>query len=235
MLPPHPRILLVEDDAQIAAEVTGALGARGYECAHVSDGRTGLERALAGQADLIITDRMLPGLDGLALVARLRSERSALPVLVLSALDSVDDRVCGLRCGGDDYLGKPFATEELVARVESLLRRRETAAATRLRVEDLELDLIQQRVSRSGRDIPLTTREFRLLEFLVRNTGHVVTRSMLLEAVWDIRFDPQTNVVDVHISRLRQAIDKDFAQPLIQTVRGAGYKLCACGSARVAS
>jgi two-component system OmpR family response regulator len=229
-MPPATRILLVEDDSMIANEVVAALGSRGYEVEHVADGSTGLAHALSGRADLLITDRMLPGLDGLTLVSRLRAQKSMIPVLVLSALDTVDDRVSGLRSGSDDYLGKPFATEELVARVESLLRRRDTAAATFLRVDDLELDLIQQRATRAGRDIPLTTREFRLLEFLVRNAGHIVTRSMLLESVWDIRFDPQTNVVDVHISRLRQAVDRDFSHPLIQTVRGAGYRLCGSGA-----
>jgi two-component system OmpR family response regulator len=222
---PPTRILLVEDDSVLAGEIVAALDSRGYGVTHVVDGRSGLELALAGGADLVISDRMLPGLDGLAMVSRLREQKSTLPVLLLSALDTVDDRVTGLRSGGDDYLGKPFATEELIARVESLLRRRDTATATRLRVDDLELDLMQQRATRGGRDITLTTREFRLLEFLMRNTGHIVTRSMLLESVWDIRFDPQTNVVDVHISRLRQAVDRDFAHPLIQTVRGAGYRL----------
>jgi two-component system OmpR family response regulator len=228
-MPQPTRVLLVEDDSMIAGEVVAALTSRGYDVTHASDGITGLAQALSGRVDLVITDRMLPGLDGLTLVSRMREQKSTLPVLVLSALDTVDDRVSGLRSGSDDYLGKPFATEELVARVESLLRRRDTATATRLRVDDLELDLIQQRATRGGREIPLTTREFRLLEFLVRNAGHIVTRSMLLESVWDIRFDPQTNVVDVHISRLRQAVDRDFPHALIQTVRGSGYRLCGSG------
>jgi two-component system OmpR family response regulator len=147
------------------------------------------------------------------------------PILVLSALDTVDDRVHGLRAGGDDYLGKPFALEELLARVESLLRRRSRATATVLRVDDLEMDLIGHRVTRAGREVALTTREFSLLEFLLRNAGQVVTRRMLLEAVWHMRFDPQTNLIDVHVSRLRHALDREFDRPLIQTVRGVGYTL----------
>jgi two-component system OmpR family response regulator len=173
----------------------------------------------------VITDRMLPRLEGLDIVRALRARGDQVPILVLSALDTVDDRVHGLRAGGDDYLGKPFALEELLARVESLLRRRSTPAETVLRYDDLEMDLIGHRVSRAGRDVTLTAREFRLLEFLLRHAGQVVTRSMLLEAVWDIRFDPQTNLIDVHVSRLRQAVDREFDRPLIHTVRGVGYTL----------
>ena len=168
---------------------------------------------------------MLPGVDGLDIVNTLRRSDKSTPVLVLSALDSVDERVKGLRAGGDDYLGKPFSIEELVARVESLQRRVTSSALTRLRVDDLELDLLERKAARGGRRIELTTREFRLLEFLARHTGQVVTRAMLLQGVWDIHYDPQTNVVDVHVSRLRQAVDKDFEKPLIHTVRGVGYSL----------
>jgi len=168
---------------------------------------------------------MLPKLDGLDVIRNLRAGGDKTPVLVLSALDSVDERVRGLRAGGDDYLGKPFAVEELLARVESLLRRNRDSAVTALRVADLELDLLARRATRKGRVLELTTREFRLLEFLARHAGQVVTRAMLLQGVWDIHYDPETNVVDVHISRLRQAVDREFDQPLIHTVRGAGYSL----------
>lgn len=218
-------LLLIEDDAQLAAEIAAPLSAQGFEVTRISDGEAGLEAAKAGSFDLVITDRMLPRLEGLEIVRALRARGDQVPILVLSALDTVDDRVLGLRAGSDDYLGKPFALEELLARVESLLRRRQTAAETVLRIDDLEMDLIAHRVTRAGRDVTLTGREFRLLEFLVRHAGQVVTRSMLLEAVWDIRFDPQTNLIDVHVSRLRQAIDREFDKPLIHTVRGVGYTL----------
>ena len=170
---------------------------------------------------------MLPQIDGLDIVRRLRESGDRTPILVLSALDAVDERVRGLRAGSDDYLGKPFAIEELVARVESLLRRSASAALTTLRVDDLELDLLQRRASRAGRALDLTAREFRLLEYLARHAGKVVTRAMLLQSVWDIHYDPQTNVVDVHVSRLRQAVDKEFERPLIHTVRGVGYSMYA--------
>ena len=218
-------LLLIEDDPQVAGEIVAALQARGYVVMHCSDGRAGQEAALLGEHDLIITDRMLPGVDGLDIVTSLRRSGKSTPVLVLSALDSVDERVKGLRAGGDDYLGKPFSIEELVARVESLHRRATSSTLTRLRVDDLELDLLERKASRGGRRIELTVREFRLLEFLTRHTGQVVTRAMLLQGVWDIHYDPQTNVVDVHVSRLRQAVDKDFEKPLIHTVRGVGYSL----------
>ena len=219
------KLLLIEDDAQVAAEIRSALQARGYSVEHHSDGRYGQEAALLGDHSVIITDRMLPGVDGLDIVNTLRRSGKSTPVLVLSALDSVDERVKGLRAGGDDYLGKPFSIEELVARVESLQRRVASSALTRLRVDDLELDLLERKAARGGRRIELTAREFRLLEFLARHTGQVVTRAMLLQGVWDIHYDPQTNVVDVHVSRLRQAVDKDFEKPLIHTVRGVGYSL----------
>jgi two-component system OmpR family response regulator len=219
------KLLLIEDDTQVAAEIIAALSDCGYAVEHYADGRHGQEAALLGDHPLIITDRMLPGVDGLDIVTNLRRAGKSTPVLVLSALDSVDERVKGLRAGGDDYLGKPFNIEELVARVESLQRRAASSALTRLRVDDLELDLLERKASRGGRRLELTGREFRLLEFLARHTGQVVTRAMLLQGVWDIHYDPQTNVVDVHVSRLRQAVDKDFERPLIHTVRGVGYSL----------
>lgn len=218
-------MLLIEDDMAMAGEIVIAARTRDYQTALVADGRAGLEAALSGQFDVIVTDRMLPNLDGLSIVKALRSAGNATPVLVLSALDSVDERVKGLRAGGDDYLGKPFAVEELLARLESLTRRRGQAALTSLQVEDLHLDLLGRKATRGGRPLDLTAREFRLLEFLARHAGQVVTRSMLLQGVWDIHYDPQTNVVDVHVSRLRQAVDKDFEKPLIHTVRGVGYSL----------
>lgn len=218
-------ILLIEDDAVIAAEIAAAMDARGYPVSLVADGKTGLDTALAGQFDVIITDRMLPGLDGLQVVRALRDAGRATPILVLSALESVDERVKGLRAGGDDYLGKPFAIEELLARVESLARRASSASLATLRVADLELDLMSRKATRAGKTIDLTAREFRLLEFLAKHAGQVVTRAMLLQGVWDIHYDPQTNVVDVHVSRLRQAIDRDFERQLLHTVRGVGYSL----------
>ena len=218
------RLLLIEDDIEAAQFVVKGLTEHGYVVEHAADGLDGLARAGESDFDLIITDRMLPHLDGLAIVQQLRSRNVATPVLVLSALGSVDDRVRGLKAGGDDYLTKPFAFSELLARVEALLRRRSGAAqTTQLRVMDLELDLLTRRVMRAGRELVLTSREFQLLEFLMRRAGQVVTRTMLLEGVWDLQFDPQTNIIDVHISRLRQTIDKGFSPPLIHTVRGAGY------------
>jgi two-component system OmpR family response regulator len=218
------RLLLIEDDEESARFILKGLRESGYTVEHAADGRDGLFRATEGGHDAIITDRMLPHLDGLTIVQLLRQQGRDVPVLVLSALGTVDDRVRGLRAGGDDYLTKPFAFAELLARVEALLRRKSGPQATTvLRVADLELDLLGQRAIRAGRTLDLTTREFRLLEFLVRRTGQVVTRTMLLEGVWDLQFDPQTNLIDVHISRLRQAVDKGFDKPLIHTVRGAGY------------
>jgi two-component system OmpR family response regulator len=221
------RLLLIEDDIALAAEVTAALAARDLAVTHVTEGAAGLAAALGGGYSAVITDRMLPQLDGLDIVRRLRESGDRTPILVLSALDAVDERVRGLRAGSDDYLGKPFAIEELVARVESLLRRSASAALTTLRVDDLELDLLQRRASRAGRALDLTAREFRLLEYLARHAGKVVTRAMLLQSVWDIHYDPQTNIVDVHVSRLRQAVDKEFERPLIHTVRGVGYSMYA--------
>jgi two-component system OmpR family response regulator len=220
-------LLLIEDDLALAAEVTAALAARDLTVTHVAEGAAGLAAALGGGFSAVITDRMLPQIDGLDIVRRLRESGDRTPILVLSALDAVDERVRGLRAGSDDYLGKPFAIEELVARVESLLRRSASAALTTLRVDDLELDLLQRRASRAGRALDLTAREFRLLEYLARHAGKVVTRAMLLQGVWDIHYDPQTNIVDVHVSRLRQAVDKEFERPLIHTVRGVGYSMYA--------
>jgi two-component system OmpR family response regulator len=221
------RILLIEDDATTAAYVERALCECGYLVERVGDGRDGLFRATEGGYDLILLDRMLPGLDGLSVVAALRAAKVQTPVLILSALGQVDDRVKGLRAGGDDYLTKPFAFAELLARVEALLRRKSAPAqeVTRLSIGDLEMDLLRREVRRAGRLIELKPREFRLLEYLMRHAGQVVTRTMLLEGVWDYHFDPQTNVIDVHVSRLRQKIDRGFEPPLLHTVRGAGYMM----------
>jgi two-component system OmpR family response regulator len=218
-------LLLIEDDAETAAEIVAASRSSGHRISHVTDGRTGLDIALAGHFDVVVTDRMLPGLDGLGIVKALRESGKSMPVIVLSALDSVDERVKGLRAGGDDYLGKPFATDELLARIESLVRRHQQSAVTSLQVEDLHLDLLARKATRAGRALDLTTREFRLLEYFARHAGQVVTRSMLLQSVWDIHYDPQTNVVDVHVSRLRHEVDRDTEHPLIVTVRGVGYTL----------
>ena len=220
------RLLLIEDDQEAAQFLLKGLRESGYAVDHAGDGRDGLFQATEGNYDLVITDRMLPHMDGLTLVKFLREQGRRTPVLVLSALGTVDDRVLGLKAGGDDYLTKPFAFSELLARVEALLRRSAAsndAPATRLKVADLEMDLLSRRVARAGRDIELTAREFKLLEFLLRHAGQVVTRTMLLEGVWDLQFDPQTNLIDVHLSRLRQAVDRGFSKPLIHTVRGAGY------------
>jgi two-component system OmpR family response regulator len=227
------RVLIVEDDAEAAGYLAKGLRESGHTVDVAANGRDGLLMAAAESYDALIVDRMLPGsLDGVSLVRHLRATGSHVPVLFLSALGDVDDRVEGLRAGGDDYLVKPFAFSELLARVEGLGRRRggggggaDGGGGTTLRVADLELDLLSRRVTRAGRPIDLQPREFRLLEELMRRPGQVMTRTMLLERVWDYSFDPQTNVIDVHISRLRQKIDKGFAHPLIHTVRGAGYSL----------
>ncbi len=219
-------LLLIEDDTEAARFLVKGLRESGYSVDHAADGREGLFRATEGQFDLVITDRMLPHIDGLAIIELMRRKGLTTPVLVLSALGGVDDRVRGLKAGGDDYLTKPFAFAELLARIEALLRRRSSAPqATRLKVEDLEFDLLARRVTRAGREVELTARELKLLEFLMRRAGQVVTRTMLLEGVWDLHFDPQSNLIDVHISRLRQAIDRGSDHPLIHTVRGSGYVL----------
>jgi two-component system OmpR family response regulator len=218
------RVLIVEDDAKTASYIEKGLNEAGFTVDHAEDGKSGLFLAMDGNYDVLVVDRMIPQLDGLALVQALRAANVATPVLFLSALGQVDERVKGLRAGGDDYLAKPFAFSELHARVDALARRRvEPQVQTKLQVGDLEMDLIERRVRRDGKIIDLQPREFKLLEYLMRHTGQVVTRTMLLEGVWDYHFDPQTNVIDVHISRLRQKIDKGFTEPLLHTVRGAGY------------
>lgn len=220
------KILLIEDDAQVSKFIAEGLQAQGYVVMQVADGLQGKKMAVEKQFDLLVVDRMLPGCDGLSIVETVRGSGNPVPVLFLSALGDVDDRVKGLKVGGDDYLVKPFAIEELIARIEALLRRKKDAtSSTRLRVADLELDLLTQKVTREGKSINLQPREFRLLEYLMKHAGQIVTRTMLLENVWEYHFDPQTNVIDVHVSRLRQKIDKDFDRPLLSTVRGAGYML----------
>jgi len=220
------KLLLIEDDQRAADYVVKGLRESGHSVDHAADGAEGLTLALASRYDVIVADRMLPYMDGLAVVQALRAQGVTTPILILSALTKVDDRVKGLRAGGDDYLTKPFAFSELLARIEVLQRRSAAGApATVLRVADLEIDLAARRVTRGGRPVNLTAREFRLLEYLMRHAGQVVTRTMLLESVWDLHFDPQTNVIDVHVSRLRQALDLGHARPLIHTVRGSGYVL----------
>lgn len=219
------RILVIEDDDEAAAYLLRGLTESGHEVDVAADGQRGLARATGGNFDAMIIDRMLPGVDGLAIVAELRAHNNETPVLIVSALGDVEDRVEGLRAGCDDYLSKPFAFSELLARLEALNRRRQSETETKLKVGDLEMDLLKRSVTRAGQPIELLPREFRLLEYLMRNAGHIVTRTMLLEKVWDHHFDPQTNVIDVHVSRLRQKIDRDFSPPLLHTVRGAGYSL----------
>ena len=219
------KVLLIEDDASVADYISEGLRTAGYEVTSVADGELGLASASSEQFDVMVVDRMLPGLDGLSLVEQLREADDPTPILILSALGEVDDRVRGLQSGADDYLAKPFSFAELQARLEVLLRRPPVAARTRLQVQDLEMNLLEQRVVRAGQPVQLQPREYKLLEFLMRHGGQVVTRTMLLEQVWGYHFDPQTNVIDVHISRLRQKIDKGFEQPLLETVRGAGYRL----------
>ena len=218
------RLLIVEDDARVGEHVAKGLREAGHLVELVADGREGLFRAAGETYDVVILDRMLPQVDGLRILQTMRAAGDTTPVLILSALGEVDERVKGLNLGGDDYLVKPFALSELLARVEALGRRGPIQPeTTRLALGDLEIDLLGREVRRGGQRIELTTREFRILEYLVRSAGRVVTRSMLLEAVWDYQFDPQTNIVDQHVSRLRQKIDRDFARPLIHTVRGVGY------------
>jgi two-component system OmpR family response regulator len=221
------QLLLIEDDRDAAGYLVRALTEAGFRVDHAADGRDGLFLATERTYDAIIADRMLPHLDGLTLIEVLRKQGNRTPVLILSALGSVDQRVEGLRSGGDDYLTKPFALAELLARLEALLRRGQVAPGpeTRLKVADLEMDLLARTVTRAGQRVELTAREFKLLEFLLRRAGQVVTRTMLLEGVWDLHFDPQTNVIDVHMSRLRQAIDKGHERTLIHTIRGAGYTI----------
>jgi two-component system, OmpR family, response regulator len=218
------RILLIEDDAETATYLAKALKQNGHLLKHVSDGRSGLLPASNEEFDVLVVDRMLPGIDGLKLVASIREIGVKTPVLFLTALDSVGDRVKGLEAGGDDYLVKPFAFAELLARLNALARRPPLAhVVTVLRVSDLEMDLLQHKVTRSGEAIEMQPREFRLLEYLMRNAGRVVTRTMLLENVWEFNFDPKTKIVETHISRLRSKIDRNAQQQLIHTVRGSGY------------
>ena len=219
-------ILLIEDDIQAADYLVSGLQECGHVVDHAANGDDGLHLALTGEYEVIVADRMLPGRDGLSIVRILRTDNDNTPVLVLSALGEVDDRVEGLRAGGDDYLVKPYAFSELQARLEALCRRQQTGTVTdELRVGDLQIDLRKQHVTRAGQTIRLQPREYRLLEYLMRHADQVVTRTMLLEQVWEFHFDPQTNVIDVQISRLRTKIDKDFDIPLLHTVRGAGYKI----------
>ncbi|HEY6941488.1 response regulator transcription factor [Dokdonella sp.] len=219
------RILTIEDDAVTAREIAAELQAAGNEVDCVGDGRAGFERALAGGYDAITLDRMLPGMDGLELVSELRRAGVDTPVLMISALSDVDARVRGLRAGGDDYLTKPFAPEEMAARIEVLLRRGAGVRETTLRVGDLELDLIARTARRGGTALDLLPLEFRLLEYLMRHAGQVLTRTMIFEAVWGYHFDPGTNVIDVHIGRLRRKVDGNGFASLIHTVRGCGYAM----------
>lgn len=222
------RLLIIEDDKEAGAYLVKAFLEEGHVVDLATDGLEGYAQAREGQHDVLIVDRMLPKLDGLSLISSLREQKVETPCLILSALGQVDDRVKGLRAGGDDYLVKPYAFSELLARVEVLSRRRRGASRgeeTVYRVGDLELDRLSHNVTVGGREVTLQPREFRLLEYLMKHAGQVVTRTMLLENVWDYHFDPQTNVIDVHISRLRSKIDKGRATPLLHTVRGAGYMI----------
>ena len=220
------RILVIEDDRDAASWLIKGLTESGHVIDHAANGEDGLAMAQENLHDILIVDRMLPKMDGLSIIRTLRAKGVTTPVLILSALSDVDERVKGLRAGGDDYLAKPYAFSELLARVEGLGRRSsQEPQETKLKVADLEIDLLTRAVTRAGQNIPLQPREFKLLEYLMRNAGHIVTRTMLLENVWDYHFDPQTNVIDVHVSRLRSKIDKGFDEPLLQTVRGAGYMI----------
>jgi two-component system OmpR family response regulator len=220
------RLLIIEDDRDSADYLVKAFREVGHVADLASDGEEGLSLADGGDYDVLVIDRMLPKRDGLSVIGCLRDKGIRTPVLILSALGQVDDRIKGLRAGGDDYLPKPYSFAELLARVESLSRRHGgRAEETVYRVGDLELDRLSHRVARSGEELTLQPREFRLLEYLMKHAGHVVTRTMLLENVWDYHFDPQTNVIDVHVSRLRSKIDKGFEQPLLHTIRGAGYMI----------
>jgi two-component system OmpR family response regulator len=221
------RILVVEDDAEVRKYIVKGLSELGHNVDAAPDGREGLFLAQTESYDILILDRLLPHLDGLKLLQTLRSTENQVPVLILSALGEVDDRVEGLRAGGDDYLVKPFAFAELQARIEVLARRSAATSQveTILKMGDLELNILSRKVTRAGQTIELQAREFKLLEYLMRHPSQVITRTMLLENVWDYHFDPQTNVIDVHISRLRGKVDKGFTPPLIHTIRGAGYQI----------
>jgi two-component system OmpR family response regulator len=222
--PVMQRVLTIEDDLATANEIAAALTSRGFAVDVVADGGIGLDKACHGAYDAITLDRMLPGLDGLSIVTRLRAAGSDTPVLMISALGDVDERVRGLRAGGDDYLTKPFSIDEMSARLEVLLRRRKAPAlAVTLSVEDLEMNLIERSVRRNGVTLELKATEFRLLEYLMRNTGQTLTKTMIFEAVWNYHFDPYTNLIEVHVARLRKKIDTAGLPPLIHTVRGTGY------------
>ncbi|MAF98855.1 MAG: DNA-binding response regulator [Micavibrio sp.] len=221
------KLLLIEDDAEVASYISKGMKEAGHIVDHADNGKDGLFLATTEKYDAMIVDRMLPEMDGLTIIKSVRGAGNTTPALILSALGEVDDRVKGLRSGGDDYLVKPFAFAELIARIEILARRSgqdiSSASETKMLAADLEMDLLARRVKRQGQLIDLQSREFALLEYMLKNKGQVVTRTMLLENVWDYHFDPQTNVIDVHISRLRAKIDKGFDSPIIRTVRGAGY------------
>jgi two-component system OmpR family response regulator len=223
---PHMKILVIEDDLEAAAYMTKAFREVGIVADHASDGEAGLFMGSENSYDVMVIDRMLPRRDGLSVISELRRRGVETPVLILSALGQVDDRVTGLRAGGDDYLPKPYAFSELLARIEVLGRRKGKPEQDMVyRVGDLELDRLSHEVKRGGKEILLQPREYRLLEYLMKHAGQVVTRTMLLENVWDYHFDPQTNVIDVHVSRLRSKIEKDFDKPLLKTIRGAGYMI----------
>ena len=227
---PMPKILAIEDDPTTGREIVAELEQHGFAVEWVADGARGLDRAVSGDFDAVILDRMLPGPDGLAIVTAMRGADVDIPVLMVSALSDVDERIRGLRAGGDDYLVKPFAFAELLARVEALARRSATVVKeTVLRVGDLELDLVTRTVRRGGRDIALLPREFQVLEYLVRNADQVVPRAMLLQHVWDLHFDPTTNILDVYVGRVRRKVDGAQAYPLIHTVRGVGFCVRAPG------
>lgn len=223
------KLLVIEDDKEAAQYLAKGLREHGYVVDHAASGKDGLFLAAAESYDALIVDRMVPEVDGLTIIQTLRASGNHTPVLILTALDKVEERVKGLKAGADDYLVKPYSFTELLARLEAITRRKQGNAAvtTKLACGDLEMDLLARKVMRAGREIELQAREFALLEYLMRHSGQVVTRTMLLENVWDYNFDPQTNVIDVHISRLRQKVDKGFDKSLIQTLRGAGYKLAA--------
>jgi two-component system, OmpR family, response regulator len=224
------RVLVIEDDVEAAAYLVKGLKESGHTVDHAADGDDGLTLAMSAPYDVLVVDRMLPKRDGLTVVSTIREQGNETPVLFLSALGEVDDRIKGLKAGGDDYLTKPYAFAELLARIEVLVRRSNPdQVKTKLQVGDLEIDLLARKVTRADTEIDLQPREFRLLEYLMKNADRVVTRTMLLENVWEYHFDPQTNVIDVHISRLRSKIDKNFDVPLLHTIRGAGYSLRAAG------
>jgi two-component system, OmpR family, response regulator len=221
-----PKILAIEDDPTTGREIVAELEQHGFAVEWVADGQAGMDRAVSGEFDAVILDRMLPGPDGLAIVTAMREADVDIPVLMVSALSDVDERIRGLRAGGDDYMTKPFASEELTARLEVLLRRR--GSATRemsLSVADLQLDLISRLARRGGAEIRLLPTEFKLLEFMMRNSGQVLTRTMIFEAIWGYHFDPGTNLIDVHLGRLRRKIDRPGFEPLIHTIRGSGFAL----------